>query len=219
MTKIFVDTSQLQYAPWRAYLISTTPNPKVEPNAFRPKGWAQAIPLTYIDDGDDLWYFDAVFKNDHNLSQKITENPVQTGANRTDHSYSLPAVLQLEIGMSDVMDSFTPSQWGSDDSEPTKSVAAFQKLNDWKDNGTPLNITTRLKTYDNMVIENISALDTIETIYGLRCTVVFKQIFVAEVETSTTNARPAVLNSQNSGVATIEEEPDDSSAAKKILGD
>ena len=194
-----IDTSSLQYAPWRAFLILTTPNPEVDEGAYRPMGWATE-PYTLIEDEfGDLWYFDAVIRLDHQQSQRITQHPVQTGANISDHSFALPAQLTMEIGMSDVMQSYVPGQWGTDTSEPTKSVQVYQSLVFWKDQGSPLTITTRLGVYENMVIAHISAPDDVKTMYGLKCLVTFQQIFTASVEKQKTSLIPHVSNQTDKG--------------------
>ena len=96
-------TAEIQYAPWRAVMVAITPNPRVSGEAYRPIGWAQKHPQTFIEDPDgNLWYFDAVMRLEHLESQRVTQHPVQTGANITDHSYAQPAQLTLDIGMSDV---------------------------------------------------------------------------------------------------------------------
>lgn len=200
MSQTLFSTQDIQYAAWRAFLISTTPNPQVSKGAYRPVGWATEGARTYIEDEEEnMWIFDAVIKIEHLLSQRITQHPVQTGANITDHSYALPARISLEIGMSDVMDSFIPGQWGSDSSEPTKSVMAYQTMLKWKDTGAPLRLVTRLGEYYPMVIENISSPDTKETKYGLRCFVTFQQIFTSEIVVVKTSARPQTTDQTQSG--------------------
>lgn len=195
-----IDTSSLQYKPWQVIQTVITPNPQIAKTAFRPPDWGREQPLNYIEDDEGtMWFFDAVLKLLHNHSQRITQHPVQTGANITDHSFSLPARLTMEIGMSDVMDSYIPSQWGSDASEPTKSVMAFQTLLDWKNNGVPLLIRTRLNIYENMVIANIHAPEDFKTRYALKALVTFQQIFTTELQKAKVSTRPAVTEASNLG--------------------
>lgn len=201
-------TAEMQYAPWRATLITITPNPQVAEEAFRPPGWASLHPQTFIEDPDgNLWYFDATLRLDHLEYQRITRHPVQTGANITDHSYAEPARLTLEIGMSDVMQSYIPSQWGSDTSEPTKSVAAYQQIIAWKKYGTPLKITTRLMEYYPMVVASTTTSDTAETQYGLRSQITFQQIFTAVIAVQPNSARPQTTESTNSGTKSSQSPP------------
>jgi hypothetical protein len=215
INKVFIDTADIQYSPWRAYLVTVTPNPQVEPGAYRPVGWGKEVPKTFIEDDDGtIWYFDAVVRNDHSQSQRITQHPVQDKANISDHSFSLPAQLSMEIQMSDVMDSFSPGQWGNDSSDPTKSVVAYQKLVDWKNKGIPLVITTRLDTYENMVVASVTSPDDLRTLYGLKCMVSFQQIFVASIEVQKTSLRPSTTD--NTNIGTISIAPLDGSAIKGV---
>jgi hypothetical protein len=202
----FIDTSSLQYAPWQAFVSFITPNPQVAPGSFRPPGWDSAEggsinagPNTFIELEGEYYFFDAVMRLDHNQSQRITQHPVQTGANITDHSFSLPAQLTMEIGMSDVMDNYKIDQWGSDTSEPTKSVHAYLTLVDWKNKGKPLKITTRMDIYENMVIATISAPDDVKTVHGVRCVVTFQQIFTASIEKRKTSALPSKTDLNKKG--------------------
>ena len=181
-----IDTSSLQYMPWRAVLIAITPNPQIEQHPYRPANWYKAnmsnTTIVY-DDKDVAWYFDAIIKLEHGESQRVTEHPVQTGANISDHSYALPAMLTLEIGMSEVMDSVVFNQWGvSSESFSVRSFNAYQKLLEWKSAGLPLAIDTRLNHYENMVIQTLTSPDDIKTLWGLKCLVTFRQIFTASIK-------------------------------------
>jgi hypothetical protein len=207
---VLLDTSGLPYAPWRAYMIASTPNPQVAKGAYRPIGWATQEPDTFIIDSEGtIWYFDAVIRLDHNQTQKITQHPVQKGANITDHSYALPAQLTMEIGMSDVMDSYDPGQWeyGYEDmgteATDTRSVSAYQTLLQMKSLGEPLTIGTRLDAYENMVIATMSAPDDVKTKHGLRCIITFQQIFVATTEEQQTTLRPSVKDESKLGAKQV----------------
>jgi hypothetical protein len=176
----------------------TSPNPAVPANPYRPKGWAEEEdPAVIVTDDQGMTYvFDAILRLDHNSSRQITQHPVQSGANITDHSYQLPSVLTLEIGMSDVMDSFYVGQWGSSDTTPSKSVKAYEQLLTWQESGKPLTIKTRLKTYENMVIEYVSSPDDYKTKHGLRCMVTIKRIITAEVEVKKPTSKSPHANVQ-----------------------
>ncbi len=64
----------------------------------------------------------------------------------------------------------------------SRSVNAFNKLNELKLRGIPLTCVTRLATYENMIITNIVADDTNETKYGLRATVTMREIITSNLE-------------------------------------
>ncbi|MGI8773191.1 MAG: phage baseplate protein [Acidobacteriaceae bacterium] len=145
---------------------------------------------------DTIYVFDAVIRMEHFQELRATEHPVQNGANISDHAFIMPSRVVMEIGMSDVMDSFTPGDWTSSSS---KSVAAYQTLVELQQGRQPLIVTTRLATYNNMLIESIRADDTHETRYSLKATVTFKQIFLATVTTQQVSARSQMTDSTSIG--------------------
>lgn len=182
---------------------------------FRPPQWIQS-PLTIITvpgsagttqdpstgaisaqtTASTMYVFDAVLRAEHEQEIKKTQHPVQTGANIADHAFIMPAQLVLEIGMSDSMDSYQSGMWSGNAS---KSVSAFQELKKLAAARVPLTITTRLQTYTNMLIESIHAPDTNQTRYGLRATVTFGELYVAQVVTTPVSARPQDSNSTPQG--------------------
>ena len=147
---------------------------------YRPAQWSSEPILTYIKDPVDgtLYYFDAVIKIDHNRSLRTTDHPVQSGANITDHSFMMPARLSMEIGMSDSMTSYQQGQW---DGGSSRSVNAYLTLLNLQKGRLGMTVSTRLDSYENMVIEQIGSQDDYETKYGLKVTVIFKQIITAVV--------------------------------------
>ena len=180
----FDAAQQTQYAIWRLIVTKI-----IDPEVKFLRNIVDKVPTapinettTFIkDDNGQLWYFDAVIKIDHTSARRITEHPIQIGANVSDHSYQLPARVTLEIGMSDVMGNVNLTPWGNPWSTPTKSVMAYQQLRTWQSEGLPLTLSTRLWFYGDMVIENIHAPDDFKTKFGMRCSVAFKQIITAEV--------------------------------------
>ena len=183
---------------WTAYklLTSTVQAPETK-GPWRPPQWNQKQ-LTYITadvpnaDGSTAttqtsYFLDAVIKADHKQSLRRTEHPVQSGGNLVDHAYMLPAELMLEIGMSDAMDRYDSNSYTSDTS---KSVSAFQTLLYLQKLRTPLQVTTRLLSYDKMLIEDIAVPDDNSTRYGLKATIRLVQIFQATVTHTALSSRP-----------------------------
>jgi Dit-like phage tail protein len=87
------------------------------------------------------------------------------------------------------MQSYTIGQWSGGSS---KSVSCFQTLHQLAAARTPVIVTTRLKTYKNMVLVAIHAPDENRTQHGLHATLTFEQIFTASIGVSNPNwsARP-----------------------------
>jgi hypothetical protein len=150
----------------------------------------------YFDTQIGDYVFDAYFNIQHDTNLTITESPVQTGANISDHAFMEPKTLTFEIGMSDVMQSIIVGQFSDSQS---RSVNAYNTLRTLQEQRIPCQVTTRLGVYENMLIETISAPDDNTTFYGLRATVTMKEILVVAVTTVQISARPQVSQSTNNG--------------------
>lgn len=167
------------------------PQADLEKKAFRPPQWSglssDLSQLVMVKTNIAGFFFDAVIREEHVSSLKITSHPVQTGANITDHSYVEPAVLTMEIAMSDAMADMHDNQFirytprNADRPSYSKSVSAYRVLLDLQETRIPVSVHTRLKTYTNMLIENITAPEDAKTLHGLKCTVTLREIFVVEV--------------------------------------
>lgn len=147
--------------------------------------------------GQTMYAFDAEITIEHEQQLRRTEHPVQTGASISDHAYIVPARLVLDVGMSDAMDAyFNPSTWSGSTS---KSVSAYQTMLALQFSRIPLSITTRLRSYQNMIIESLTPQDTVKQFAGLRMRVEFGQIFVANVTQPTMSARSQDTGTTNLG--------------------
>jgi hypothetical protein len=142
------------------------------------------------------FYFDAILRMDHVQEVRITDHPVQNGASISDHAFLLPARLILEIGMSDVMQSYSNGQYSGGNS---RSVTCYQQLLQIAGLRIPFTLTTRLNTYQNMLIESIHAPDDAKTWHGLRARVQFRQVILGTVTQQTQSARPDQTSSTQDG--------------------
>lgn len=141
------------------------------------------------------WFFDAVFKSEHTSQLKITDHPVQTGASLTDYAYLQPETLIMDIGMTDVAQSIIYGQFTG----KSRSVSAFQILQELQAQRIPLQVTTRLKVYQNMLIETIVSPDDYKTSSALKATVTLREIQFANVQTVKISAKPNSTNTTNRG--------------------
>lgn len=124
------------------------------------------------------YFFDAFVKESHTGSVKITEHPVQSGANISDHAYNLPDKLTIEILVSDSMSCVVTNQFSE---TSTKSISAYKTLRKLKEKRMPLSVRTKLHNYKDMLIESMSVNDDYKSVSSLRCTVMLRQIIMAEV--------------------------------------
>ena len=144
--------------------------------------------------------FDAVMRATHSQRARPTLHPIQDNANVTDHVVLEPARLMLDILMTDVLPPYAEGQWVGNAS---KSIACFTTLDNLRAARVPLVVTTRLKSYQNMIIVDITPDDTVKTRYGLRATVELQQIFLFNVATSATSARTQTTGSTALGQTAV----------------
>ncbi|NRS20586.1 hypothetical protein HP398_29645 [Brevibacillus sp. HB1.4B] len=152
--------------------------------------------LVYLKTNIGGWFFDAILRSTHTSRLNITQHPVQTGAALTDHAFLQPKEVSMEIGMSDTATSLIPGQFTGGWS---RSVQAFKVLQELQALRVPLQVHSRLGLYQNMLIEEISAPDDYTTLYALRCTVLLREIMVAQVRTVKISAKAAVTSQANRG--------------------
>lgn len=155
---------------------------------------------TYIDTNPGgkggRYVFDAFFTIQHDTNLTITESPVQTGANISDHTYMEPKEVTFDIGMSDVMTSVIDGQFSDGNS---RSVSAYNTLRQLQEQRISCTVVTRLGTYKNMLVETISTSDDNTRASSLRATVTMKEILVVAVQTVKISARPQTSNTTNNG--------------------
>ena len=114
-----------------------------------------------------LFYFDAVFKAEHERELTLTSHPIQSGAAITDHSYFEPSTVSLEVGYSDAMSAV---------GEENHSINALTKLEEIMRESEPVSLVTRIKTYRNMIITALSIPDEFAFMYGARASITFQQV-------------------------------------------
>ena len=156
---------------------------------YRPRQWGADIDarqMVLVQTNISGLFFDGVMSTEIQEQLTITSHPVQSGANISDHAYREPTHITMEVFMSDAMASRQPGQFNS---FFNKSVSAYQRLLDLQRSRIPMVVHTRLGTYQNMLIESISAPDDASTMNGLRCTVAMREVLVATVATVKVSAR------------------------------
>jgi hypothetical protein len=159
----------------------------------------QELLKTYFITSKGNYMFDAYFNINHESNLTITEHPVQTGANIADHAYMEPNTLTFEIGMSDAMQDPNDSRFNGFTDDATRSITAYRVLRQLQSERLPIQVITKLRSYRNMLIETISAVDDNKTTYGLRATVTLKELLVANVTTVKLSARPQKSSETNEG--------------------
>jgi len=173
--------------------------------AFRPPNWTQpqlwslttTLPSSAGGMGSPTTYwFDAVLRADHDQELAITRHPVQNGASITDHAYAEPAVVVLEVAVSDAMDSYSAGQYSGGSS---KSVTAYQQFLQIQQLRLPCTLATRLNTYENVLVAGLRSYETKESVAAWRGSVRFQQIIMGTVAQQTVSARPNQTGTTNEG--------------------
>lgn len=169
-----------------------------------PGGGTNATSLT--GSAYTVYVFDAVLELEHAQELQVTTHPVQTGADINSHAYLMPAELMMSIGMSDAMAAYQGTnvqgvQATAFSGGSTKSVSAYQTMLALQAQRSLLTITTRLRTYANMLITRITPREDYRTITGLRMRVEFRQILTGTINTTKLTPRPDATQSSGSGQA------------------
>lgn len=118
-------------------------------------------------------FFDAVFSTTHNANVTVTTQPVEIGANISDHAYMEPDQVTMEIGASDV----------SEGAGSNHSVNVYNMLRSMMEAREPISLFTRLKSYTNMMVVSISVTDDYTTSTALRASVMLQKILIVNVAT------------------------------------
>lgn len=170
-------------------------------------------------------YFDGIMRTEHSARVRLTQYPVQTGAVMTDHAIVEPAELSIEIMMTDAatstyvstdpilnafylaargMESYSNARWLMGKGQPVtntgknRGIEAWEKLRLMQISRVPMTVETRLQTYENMIIEELTVPDDAKTMNALKCTVRLREVIFADVSEVATSARAAATAPESS---------------------
>lgn len=180
--------------------------------------------------------FDGIMRTEHASRVRPTQYPVQTGVTMTDHAIIEPAELTIEVMMSDchtksfvshipfldvlygsLMNLKLYSNYVQPELPGTgagRSARTWLVLKAMQQQRVPLVVETRLQTYENMLIEELSAPDDVKTLNAFKCTVRLREIVFAYAAETKTSARAAAAVSKSGGQAPAQTGKLDKSALK-----
>ncbi len=184
-------------------------------------------------------YFDGIMRTEHVSRIKPTQYPVQTGVTMTDHAIIEPAELTIEVMMSDChTTSFVTNNLFLDKIYQSlqkivlysnfaqinldmangdgRSAKTWMTLKAMQLSRQPIVVETRLQTYQNMLIEEISAPDDVKTLNALKVTVRLREVIVAYVAETQTSARVAAYKQTNGGQVPAQVNPVNNTALDKL---
>lgn len=105
--------------------------------------------------------FDATLMEDHRHENTVTQQPVEFGAELTDHAFVQPARVTIVGEVTDTPAQPNPSF--DNGSSQARSSSAFQDILQLKNSRELFDIQTGLLLYSNMLIERMSARQSAET--------------------------------------------------------
>lgn len=141
---------------------------------------------------------DASISESHVGEVEVTEHPVEQGANVTDHVRPKPDTLTIEGFVSNTplnraqnkraveSQGFRLSTTSERDvivGQPGNAETAYTKLRELKDSGTLITVTTKLRTYDNMVIKSLSVPRDAKVGDALKFSATFQRITIVQNKT------------------------------------
>lgn len=135
---------------------------------------------------------DGVILESHDSSFTLTRNPIELGADVTDHTIIEPKRISILAEVSDspigfaavtqIVDTVTGLFGSSNEANITRSYAAFNALNELADTREPIEVQTKLKLYENMIITSIRARQDRETSRIARMEISLEEIRIVESE-------------------------------------
>lgn len=137
--------------------------------------------------------FDAVIREDHNNQIRITKNPVEFGADITDHAIIEPKTITIIAEVTDtplfglanigaIIEPITSLFGSSTDSNETRSKAAYNTLVEFMETREPIEVQTKLKNYTDMLITNISTSQDKDTGKIVNLIISLEEVLITESE-------------------------------------
>lgn len=120
---------------------------------------------------DSVLLIDATPSENHSHSLQVTEHPVEQGSDIADHARIKADVLTMDCYL-------------SDGANPGKSSDLYERLRLLQDTSQLLTVITKLRTYESMILESISAPRSAREAGGLHVALTFKQIELVQNKTT-----------------------------------
>lgn len=134
---------------------------------------------------------DVTIREEHEDELVVTENPVEQGADITDHSFKAPARLTVDVGYSN------SSQQSLGDPNYVQDIyAQFLAL---QASRQPFEVITGKRMYDNMVITMLHTATDKDTENVLFLTVRMREVIIVNTQTVSVPPNNVQTNPQNNG--------------------
>lgn len=133
---------------------------------------------------------DAFITETHNNEVRLTNNPVELGADITDHAIVEPKRITIVAAVSDsplgiaalgeIVDNVTGLFGTSTTQNLTRSQAAYNAMVQIQEAREPLEVQTKLVLYENMVITSITTSQDKDTSRIAFMTIVLTEVLITE---------------------------------------
>ena len=137
-------------------------------------------------------YLDAVLTETHNNAVRTTTNPVELGADITDHAIIEPKKITITAQVSDtplglaafgeIVDSITGFFGSSTEQNITRSVAAYNAIVDLMEKREPIEVQTKLKLYRDMLVTELSTSQDKDTSRVALMNISLTEVLITESE-------------------------------------
>lgn len=141
---------------------------------------------------------DAVISESYTNKVRITRNPVELGAEITDHSIIEPKRIVIIADVTDtpfglasigaIVDTVTGLFGTTNSSNVTRSTAAYLDLVAIQEKREPISVQTKLKNYTNLLITEISTVKDKDTARIVNLIITLDELLIVESETVTLTA-------------------------------
>lgn len=133
---------------------------------------------------------DAVLSETHNNQIRLTKNPIELGADITDHAIIEPKKLNITAQVSDtplgtaafaqIIDLITGLFGTSTTQNLTRSNAAYNAMIQLMELREPIEIQTKLRLYTNMVITNITTTQDKNSSRIALMSIILEEVLIVE---------------------------------------
>lgn len=134
---------------------------------------------------------DVTIREDHEDELVITENPVEQGADVTDHSFKAPARLTVEVGYSNS----SPNSGG----DPNYVQSVYGQFLAVQANRQPFDVITGKRMYTNMLMSLLHTVTDEATENALFLTVRMREIILVDTQSVSVPPSQNMANPQDTG--------------------
>jgi hypothetical protein len=140
---------------------------------------------------------DAAITEDHTFESEVTEHPVETGADITDHARAKPVQISLEGIVSNTPIGAVADLRTEGTLPSAEARALMRKI---RDDREPITIVSTVRVYKNMMLLSLSESRSAETGEAYRFRATFKEvIFVTNARTTVRVSTPRAKKKVNRG--------------------